>query len=51
MCDIGLGYDVIHDRKYDYTLYWKESIDYQQCQVCGKSQYKVNEGNSKKDLT
>lgn len=48
LCDLGLGYESIHACKYDCIIYWKKFVDWQQCPVCGESQYKVDDGKSKK---
>ncbi|KAF7154758.1 hypothetical protein RHSIM_Rhsim01G0183600 [Rhododendron simsii] len=46
--DLGLGHIPIHACKYDYSLFWKENANLENCPTCNKPRYKVNDGTGKK---
>lgn len=37
--NLGLGYESIHDCKYDCALFWKEHAKLQNCPICGESHW------------
>ncbi|KAL6551327.1 hypothetical protein OROMI_021815 [Orobanche minor] len=46
--DLGLGYECIHECKYDCVLFWNEKKKLEACPTCGTSRWKVNSGIGKK---
>lgn len=46
LSELGLYYNKIHACPNDCMLYYKETIDYQSCIVCGASRYKDRKGKN-----
>ena len=46
--DLGLGYETIHECKYDYVLYLRNLRICNIVQLCGESRYKVSPNKGKK---